>query len=452
MVSEKPLVNVLWFKKDLRLSDHQPLKEAIETDLPLLLLFVFEPSIRKYPDWNIRHWLFQYYSLQNLNENLAKYQAKILIYYGEVKDVFEHLTLHFQIQNVFSHQETGTKITFDRDILMANFLEEQKIVWKEYGANGVQRGKKTKKNLTKAWLEMLQEPFQNPDLPKLKAVDFEIDIAFWADYKTSRQFENYPKTFQSAGEKSAWLALRNFVKNHTKKNVKSVAEPIKKTFSNSQISPYLTYGNLTSKQVFQFFKSKFKDSEQKNLDNFRLRLQWRFGCIQKFEDQNFLEFENLNATENIAKSLNIKYLQAWKDAKTGFPLVDACMRCVQETGFLNNKMRALLVSFLTQNLQQDWRTGVHFLAQQFLDYEPAIHFLYFQMQAGTAENSKLKIYNPRKKLIDKDFDSVFIKKWIPELKNVPSNLIYEPYKMTVLEQEFYQCLIGKTYPKPILDK
>ena len=138
---------------------------------------------------------------------------------------------------------------------------------------------------------------------------------------------------------------------------------------------------------------------------------------------------------------NNDHLTAWKEGNTGYPLVDACMRCLAHTGYLNFRMRAMLVSFLTHHLAQDWRNGVAHLASLFLDFEPGIHYAQFQMQSGVTGINTIRIYNPTKQAIDHDPDGVFIKKWVPELKDVPISLLFEPWKMSAMEALMYLSLI-----------
>jgi deoxyribodipyrimidine photo-lyase len=127
------------------------------------------------------------------------------------------------------------------------------------------------------------------------------------------------------------------------------------------------------------------------------------------------------------------------------------MKCVVKTGYLNFRMRAMVVSFLCHHLNVDWRQGVTFLGAQFLDFEPGIHYPQFQMQAGITGTNTIRIYNPIKQSIDKDPDGVFIRKWLPVLADIPSELIHTPWKLTPLECQMYDFEFGKNYPTPIVD-
>jgi deoxyribodipyrimidine photo-lyase len=442
-------INIVWLKRDLRLQDHAPLHAAEQdlaaTNTNYIIVFLFEPSLQTAPDVALRHQQFQYHSLLQMNKALANCGRQVQVYYEEVDNCLAMLLQTFCIKRLFSYQEYGTLRTYVRDKAVTKFCMANNIQWQQYPKDGVIRASKNRDGWDKYWYQCMHAPIIKNTYSICIGISLpHIDtLPPWL----TDALKEYSALFQPAGETYAFQYLHTFLSVRGYQYSWQISKPHLSRRSCSRLSPYLAWGNISVRQVYQHTLAHTKVVENKQpFLNFITRLKWHCHFIQKFETACIYETHCINpGFENNADTPNEDWVAAWKTGHTGYPLVDACMRCLQATGWINFRMRAMVVSFLTHYLMIDWRQGAYHLAKLFLDYEPGIHYPQIQMQAGTTGINTLRIYNAVKQSEEHDADGIFIKKWCPELSRVPLSLLHEPWKMTAMEQTLAGCIIGTDY-------
>ena len=434
-------INILWFKKDLRIQDNEALFEASK-NFKLLPIYIIENDLWSQNSYSDRQWQFCKESLIDLNQDLKKLGQELIIRTGDVIETFEEISKSFKIMGIYSHQETGDYYTYKRDQKIRNWSIRHNIPWKEYLQFAVFRGKTNRDFWANNWKKHLEKKIPQIKI-KLNTVNFRLGNIPNDDFFKFKEDKCLGRL--KGGRKEGLLRLEIFLKKDIYLYRKNISNPEKSKDNCSRLSPYITWGCLSIREIYK--KVNFKNDINSKM--FKSRLAWHCHFIQKLESEPELEFKEFHSFFYNVRRKNDRFLKLWSEGNTGYPFLDACMRSLNHNGWLNFRMRAMLMSFASYNLWIPWQESGEMLAKKFVDYEPGIHWCQCQMQSGTTSINTNRIYNPVKQGKDHDPEGEFIRKWLPELKNVPNHFIHEPW--LIVNYEEYKNLNKINYNNPIVD-
>lgn len=432
-MSLRERITLVWLKRDLRLHDHAPLAEASRRCRDggrALAVYIRETDYWATDKASEDQWGFVAECLRDLASGLEKIGGSLLIAEApSAEKVLELLFEHYEVTELLCHQETGNGWTFDRDRRVSRLCRERGIPVVEFLQNAVLRGSKA--------------PREKP-----------VHQAFWRDWITAPQiptpeFWRDPSSLPSSllvpdlsppmdiprqrgGEQLALGLLESFLNErcllHQGYRVE-MGSPLHGHEACSRLSPHLTWGSLSTKRAAQTAMAREPKPPYGSMmhrNSFHRRLRWRDHFLQKFESLPWMEFRCINPARETLRGWDETAYGRWASGMTGYPFIDACMRSLNATKWLNFRARAMVVSFASYALNLDWRRFAQHLARTFLDYEPGIHYSQLQMQSGTTLGSIPRIYNPVKQSVEKDPEGQFIRQWVPELEDLDNSSIHIP--------------------------
>ncbi len=459
MLVMKPRANIVWFKRDLRTHDHAALLAASVGDV--IPLYVVEPDYWQLPDTSARQWAFIRESVVELGERLVELGAPLNVRIGSVVDTLSELHQHFDL-SLHSHEETGNDWTYQRDLAVKAWCEENAVPWQEQKQFGVFRPLRDRDGWSKRWDALMGQP-QVPEpegLTPAQGLKSE-PLPTWRDLKMADD----PCPGRQRGGRALGLAtLDSFLNARGQDYRKSMSSPVTGFDECSRMSPYLAYGCVSMREAAQALWARQKELKQLakqgealglwrgSMQSYNGRLHWHCHFTQKLESEPSMEFRNLHpGYDNLRPDPDrsnsaAEKMWAWSEGRMGLPFADACMRALNATGYLNFRMRAMLMSLSSYHLWLHWRAPGLLYARKFTDYEPGIHWPQVQMQSGTTGMNTVRIYNPVKQGYDQDPTGEFTRHWVPELADVPDKYLQEPWKWSQAA-----TVIPRLYPEPIID-
>jgi deoxyribodipyrimidine photo-lyase len=406
----KPSVNIMWFRRDLRLQDNAALYHALKSNLPVLPVFIFDTHILdKLEDTTDKRVQFIHAALTNMQNDLVATGSTLQVFYTNPLTAFEKLNTQYQIDHVFTNNDYELYAE-ERDKVIADFLQQSNISFHSFKDQVIFEKNEIIKDDGKPYTVFT--PYSKKWKLALKNKDVQ-------SYETEKLFNNFYK--QSALEIPS-LSVIGFTKTETIFPSKELRESLITQYSEQRNFPAI---NGTSKLGvhLRFGTISIRALARKALqlnESFLNELIWRdfyhmiifhFPHVQKGQafrkEYDLIEWRN-NETE----------FEKWCEGKTGYPIVDAGMRELNETGFMHNRVRMIVASFLTKHLLIDWRWGEAYFAKKLLDFDFAANNGGWQWAAGSGCDAApyFRVFNPtlQTEKFDKNFQ--YIRKWVPEFE------------------------------------
>jgi deoxyribodipyrimidine photo-lyase len=452
------MIQVVWFKRDLRTTDHRPLAEAAAAG-PVLPLYVVEPEYWRLPDTSTRQWLVVRSALAELSARLAALGAPLIVRTGSVTQVLAKIHAAVGIGRILAHEETGNLWTYRRDVAVRETCLSLGIPLVEFSQTGVIRGAPARDRWAAHYARFISlpataEPTRLEPVPAARVAD--IPTAGMLGLADDGGLETRSGAGQSGTRQSALELLETFLGGRGAEYRRGMSSPVSAAGCCSRLSVPLATGAVSVREVLQRVYAARKQLAAMPaphrpvpvtaVQSLIARLHWRGHFMQKLESEPELERRSFHPIHEAARTQtppDDPKLVAWATGRTGIPFVDACMRSLIATGWLNFRMRAMVQSFASYHLGLDWHVSGEKLAQLFSDYEPGIHWPQVQMQSGQTGINTPRIYNPVKQGIDQDPGGVFTRCWVPELAAVPLPVLQTPWLAVDVE-------LG-AYPQPIVD-
>ncbi len=448
---------IVWFRQDLRLLDNPALAAACRDHvvIPIYILDEVNKAIGAAQRWWLHH------SLTSLDSGLKKIGLNLCLRQGNPLDILEQLVRDYRIEFIYWNR-CYEPDAIARDTAIKELFQKRGI--RVISSNGsllhepwqiTNKAGHFFKVFTPYWRTCLQQmKTPNPHIVTYTSSKLTVHGEELASWKLLPQNPNWAEAFGhywQPGEEGAGLKLADFVETHLTGYSTSRDEPAKDT--TSKLSPHLHFGEISPWQVWRAIEAVKldKDCDLKSSDRFLSEIGWREFSYHLLYYMPSLPHTNFKLNFDAFPWKNDpEFLKRWQDGQTGYPIVDAGMRELWHTGYMHNRVRMIVASFLTKDLFIDWRFGASWFLDTLVDADLANNSASWQWVAGCGADAApyFRIFNPVLQGEKFDAQGAYVKRWVPELKPVPIQWIHKPW---MAPQDKLGLCLGKDYPKPMID-
>ncbi|MEQ9504722.1 MAG: FAD-binding domain-containing protein [Hyphomonas sp.] len=439
-------VHLVWFKRDLRVHDHAALLAAMASGAPVIPLYIFEPGYWAEPELSRRQFDFLLESLHELDAALLARGSRLMVRTGDAVDVLTALHRDHGIEAIHAHEEAGLQWSLGRDRQVHRWARNAGISIREQASPAAR------------WESYMAAPRgKAPEAirsPALGAPEWPLpeDFGLGADDCPARQ---------PGGRSAGVECLRAFLDAGGKAYAEGLIHPRAGAELSSRLSAHLAFGTVSLREAWQgarraqaLHTAQGDTDAAAALDAFLARLSLHGDCLRMLQDQTSLDGRNLQPAHDGVRPLadpGDPRLVAWIEGRTGFPFLDASLRALKATGWLNYQTRAMVMGFVSHHLWLDWRLPAERIAARFTDFEPAIHYAQARMQAAATGAEAPRVFNPVKQSVLQDPDGAFIRQWVPELARLPNAFLHAPWEAPPEFLSAAGVVLGQTYPMRIVD-
>ena len=449
---------IFWIREDFRIENNPALSFATQNHDNVIALYIYNnndfDNKREAQKW----WVFK--SLETLKKELSDYKINLEIVKGDELEIFSKFNKKDKLSvywNKIYEPDVIAKGKKIRDLFIKN-----EINYKYFKGNILNEFQEITKNdgtpfkvFTPFWrnaeqVYLNQPPSKNYIVKKkIKKISYFKKFIEPKDILPKKnwykKFEKYWKVSENDSKKILKNLIENKIKDYgTSRDIPSIE-------GTSKLSPYIKHGQIHVGSIWK----KCSEIKSKGIGyrKYINELGWRefsHSLINYFPE--FLKGNFRKEFDKFPWAKNEKFLKAWKKGMTGYPIVDAGMRELYETGWMHNRIRMVVGSFLVKHLRINWTEGEKHFRNCLLDFNKANNVAQWQWVAGCGADAApyFRIFNPILQGEKFDKEGNYVKKWVPELKNVPNKFIHKPWEMELKYQEAIKTIIGKDYPGPIV--